>query len=215
MSAAAAPLTPAPPEGTTELGIDIVKVERIERALEKHGRRFPQRILTEAEDAYVRDRPENLAGRWAAKEAVSKVLGLGVRGVGWREIEIVRLPTGQPTVRLHDRALRRAGQLGMERIAVSISHEREYAVAIAYGIRRAGGTFVFPLDVEARLDDRERSILARMERLRAMDREVTASEGAAGEAAAEESPARESPARAAAAASGDPAPGGEPGPADA
>jgi holo-[acyl-carrier protein] synthase len=165
-----------PPAGTTELGIDIVKVDRIRNALAKHGRRFPKRILTESEDAYVRDRPENLAGRWAAKEAVSKVLGLGVRGVGWREIEIVRLPTGQPTVRLHDRALARARQLGMERIAVSISHEREYAVAIAYGVRTAGGTFVFPLDIDARLDDREEAILARMERLRALHEEAVAAE---------------------------------------
>jgi hypothetical protein len=75
-------------------------------------------------------------------------------------------------VRLHDRALRRAEQLGMERIAVSISHERAYAVAVAFGIRTAGGTFVFPLDIEARLDDRERQILARMQRLREMDREL-------------------------------------------
>jgi holo-[acyl-carrier protein] synthase len=167
---------PSAPPGTTELGVDICHIERIRNALEKHGRRFPLRILTPGEDAYVRDRPETLAGRWAAKEAVSKVLGLGVRGVGWKEIEIVRLPTGQPTVRLHDRALRRADQLGMERIAVSISHEREYAVAIAFGIRTAGGSFVFPVDVEARLDDRERQILARMERLRALDRDVRAAE---------------------------------------
>jgi holo-[acyl-carrier protein] synthase len=168
-----------PPAGTTELGIDIIRVDRIVKALEKHGRRFPLRILTAAEDAYVRDRPENLAGRWAAKEAVSKVLGLGVRGVGWREIEIVRLPTGQPTVRLHDRALRRAQQLGMERIAVSISHEHEYAVAIAFGVRTEGGTFVFPLDVEARLDDREQQLMARLARLRDLDADVRAAEMAA------------------------------------
>ena len=167
------------PEGTTELGIDIIRVDRIVKALEKHGRRFPLRILTPAEDAYVRDRPENLAGRWAAKEAISKVLGLGVRGVGWREIEIVRLPTGQPTVRLHDRALRRAQQLGMERIAVSISHEHEYAVAMAVGMRTEGGTFVFPLDVEARLDDREQQLMARLSRLRDLDAEVRAAEVAA------------------------------------
>jgi holo-[acyl-carrier protein] synthase len=170
---------PRPPEGTTELGIDIVKVERIEQALAKFGDRFPRRILTDAEHAYVRNRPENLAGRWAAKEAVSKVLGLGVRGVGWREIEIVRLPTGQPTVRLHDRALRRADQLGMERIAVSISHEREFAVAIAFGVRTTGGAFVFPVDVEARLDDRERQILARMAKLRDLDRAARAREAGA------------------------------------
>ena len=159
------------PEGTTELGIDIIKVDRIRSALARFGDRFPRRILTEAENAYVRDRPENLAGRWAAKEAVSKVLGLGVRGVGWREIEIVRLPTGQPTVALHDRALRRAEQLGMTRVAVSISHEHEYAVAIAFGIRTQGGAFVFPPDIEARLDDRERGILERMRRLRDLEQE--------------------------------------------
>jgi holo-[acyl-carrier-protein] synthase len=155
-----------PPAGTTELGIDIIRVDRIKGTLAKFGRRFARRVLTESEDRYVRDRPENFAGRWAAKEAVSKVLGLGVRGVGWTEIEIQRLPTGAPAVRLHGRAARRAEQLGMDRIAVSISHEDEYAVAIAFGIRTAGGRYVFPLDIEERLDDRERRILARMERLR-------------------------------------------------
>src|SRR5947208_6956908 len=155
-----------PPPGTTELGVDIIKVERIRSTLTRVGRRFARRVLTAAEDRYVRDRPETLAGRWAAKEAVSKVLGLGVRGIGWTEIEIERLPTGAPSVRLHGRAARRAEQLGMERIAVSISHESEYAVAIAFGIRTTGGRFLFPPDIEERLDDRERRILARMERLR-------------------------------------------------
>ena len=152
----------------SELGIDIIKVARIRAALARFGARFSARVLTPAERAYVRDRPETFAGRWAAKEAVSKVLGLGVRGIGWKEIEIVRLPTGQPSVQLHDRAARRAEQLGMARIAVSISHEDDYAVAIAYGIRSTGGRFVFPPDIEERLDDRERRILARMERLRSL-----------------------------------------------
>ena len=160
------------PAGTSELGIDIIQVARIKATLAKFGRRFARRVLTEAEDRYVRDRPQNFAGRWAAKEAVSKVLGLGVRGVGWTEIEIQRLPTGQPSVRLHGRAERRAEQLGMERIAVSISHEAEYAVAIAFGIRTAGGRYVFPLDIEERLDDRERRLLARMERLQSLSAEA-------------------------------------------
>ncbi len=158
----------SPPSGTSELGIDIIKVGRISDTLAKFGRRFSRRVLTEAEDRYVRDRPETFSGRWAAKEAVSKVLGLGVRGIGWRDIEIERLPTGQPAVRLHGRAAARAEQLGMGRIAVSITHESEYAVAIAFGVRTAGGRFLFPSDIEARLDDRERRILARMERLRSM-----------------------------------------------
>ena len=164
---------PVPP-GTTELGIDIIKVDRIRASLERFGDRFSRRVLTDAERRYVRDRPETMAGRWAAKEAVSKVLGLGVRGIGWRDIEIERLPTGQPAVRLHGRAADRAEQLGMDRIAVSISHESDYAVAIAFGVRTAGGRYLFPPDIEDRLDERERRILARIERLR-----VTAEAGGA------------------------------------
>lgn len=162
---------PSVPEGTTELGIDIIKIERIAAALKRFGDRFPKRVLTDSEQRYVRNRPQNFAGRWAAKEAVSKVLGLGVRGVGWRDIEILRLPTGAPSVRLQGRAKARAEQLGMGRIAVSISHEGDYAVAIAFGIRSAGGTFIFPPEIEERLDSRERQILARMGRLRDLERE--------------------------------------------
>jgi holo-[acyl-carrier protein] synthase len=155
-----------PPAGTEELGLDIIRVARIREALDRFGDRFVARVLTPAEARYVRGRPETFAGRWAAKEAVSKVLGLGVRGIGWRDIEIERLPTGQPAVRLHGRAAARADQLGVERVAVSITHEREYALAIAFGVRRAGGRYVLPPDVEARLDEREAALLRRMERLR-------------------------------------------------
>jgi holo-[acyl-carrier protein] synthase len=161
----------APPE-TTELGVDIIRVQRIADALARFGDRFASRVLTPMEAAYVRNRPETLAGRWAAKEAVSKVLGLGVRGIGWREIEIERLPTGQPAVRLHGRAARRATQLGMGRIAVSISHESDFAIATAFGIRTAGGRFLFPPDIDERLDDHERRLVAKMERLRQMHREA-------------------------------------------
>ena len=154
--------------GITELGIDIIKVERIRASLARFGDRFSNRVLTPNEQRYVRGRPETMAGRWAAKEAVSKVLGLGVRGIGWRDIEIERLPTGQPAVRLPGRAQARAEQLGMGRIAVTISHEADYAVAMAFGIRTTGGRYLFPPDIEDRLDDRERRILARIERLRDM-----------------------------------------------
>jgi len=171
--------------GTQELGIDIIRVDRIRHTLERFGERFANRVLTPSERRYVRNRPETLAGRWAAKEAVSKVLGLGVRGIGWREIEIERLPTGQPSVRLHGRAARRAEQLGMARIAVSISHEADYAVAIAFGVRTAGGRFLFPTDIEERLDDRERRILARMERLRSMHEAGSDTAAAPAEAPAE------------------------------
>ncbi len=158
----------AVPEGTTELGIDIIKVERIRAAIERFGERFARRVLTDRERRYVRDRPETFAGRWAAKEAVSKVLGLGVRGIGWQDIEVERMPTGQPAVRLHGRAAQRAEQLGMGRIAISITHESDYAVAVAFGVRTAGGRYVFPLDIDERLDDRERQLLRRLERMRTL-----------------------------------------------
>ena len=162
------------PEGTTELGIDIVKVDRIRAALDRFGDRFSNRVLTPAERRYVRGRPETFAGRWAAKEAVSKVLGLGVRGIGWKDIEVERMPTGQPAIRLHGRAAQRAEQLGMGRVALSITHESEYAVAIAFGVRTAGGRYVFPPDIDDRLDDRERTLLARFERMRALHEQTRA-----------------------------------------
>jgi holo-[acyl-carrier protein] synthase len=167
---------PVPPPETTELGIDIIRVSRIADAITRFGDRFTKRILTPSESGYVRNRPETLAGRWAAKEAVSKVLGLGVRGIGWRDIEIERMPTGQPAVKLHGRAAKRAEQLGMGRIAISITHEAEYAVAIAFGVRTAGGRYVFPPDIEERLDERERHLMGRMERLRAMHKEAASLE---------------------------------------
>jgi len=172
---------PAPPPETTELGIDIIRVQRIRDSLARFGDRFTRRVLTPTEAAYVRNRPETMAGRWAAKEAVSKVLGLGVRGIGWRDIEVERLPTGQPAIKLHGRAARRAEQLGMGRIALSITHESEYAVAIAYGVRTAGGRFLYPPDIEERLTEREAVMLKRFERLRALAKETAALEAALGQ----------------------------------
>ena len=163
---------PLPPAGTAELGLDIIRVDRIREALERFGDRFAGRVLTPAESRYVQNRPETFAGRWAAKEAVSKVLGLGVRGIGWRDIEIERLPTGQPAVVLHGRAVARATQLGIERVAVSITHEREYALAVAFGVRTAGGRYVFPPDIEQVLDEREATLARRIDRLRGLAREA-------------------------------------------
>ncbi len=91
-----------------EIGVDLIDIERIKRMLERFPDRFRQRILTDAEQRYCRRKPERIAGRWAAKEAVSKVLGLGVRGVGWREIEVLPNWAGAPQVVLHGRALARA-----------------------------------------------------------------------------------------------------------
>jgi holo-[acyl-carrier protein] synthase len=148
------------------LGVDIVRIGRVAGVLERFGGRFLGRVLTPAERAYVGHHPGRLAGRWAAKEAVSKVLGLGVRGIGWREIEIERLPTGQPAVRLSGRAAARAAQLGLGPIAVSISHEGDHAIAVAFAWRTTPGRFLFPPGLEEAIGERERVLAARLERLR-------------------------------------------------
>jgi len=119
---------------SNEIGIDIIETVRIKGVLERHDQRFLGRVYTEWERAYCRRNVLHLAGRWAAKEAVSKVLGLGIRGVGWREIEIRRTPLGQPIVSLHGRAEERRQALGLASpLAVSISHIRDLAVAVAVG----------------------------------------------------------------------------------
>jgi holo-[acyl-carrier protein] synthase len=114
-----------------EIGIDLVDIDRIIAVLERFPNRFRERVLTEAEARYCGNKVDRIAGRWAAKEAISKVLGLGVRGVGWREIEILPNWAGAPQVRLHARAAARAAKLDLEDVTVSISHERKMATAVA------------------------------------------------------------------------------------
>ena len=115
------------------VGVDIIEISRIRAAAERWGPRFLNRIFTPGELAYARARPPQLAARFASKEAVMKLLGTGVRGVAWREIEVVRQRTGAPSVALHGRALRRAQRLGLGDVSLSISHSREYAVAFVVG----------------------------------------------------------------------------------
>ena len=115
-------------------GVDIIEIERIQRALERWGDRFLRRIYTEDEAAYCRGRPPNLAGRFAAKEAAMKALGTGLRGVGWKDIEVVRNQAGAPSVLLHGRAKVRAETLGVRELSLSLSHSRNYAVAFVVGL---------------------------------------------------------------------------------
>ncbi|HEY8178801.1 MAG TPA: holo-ACP synthase [Candidatus Limnocylindria bacterium] len=122
-----------------EIGIDLVDIDRIISVLERFPNRFRERVLTEAEARYCGKKVDRIAGRWAAKEAISKVLGLGVRGVGWREIEILPNWAGAPQVRLHARAAARAAALDLEDVTVSISHERKMATAVAIAHVRVSG----------------------------------------------------------------------------
>ena len=114
-------------------GVDIVEIARVKSVAERHGDRFLKRIYTDGETAYCRGRAPQLASRFAAKEAVMKALGTGARGVSWREIEVVRARGGPPNIRLHARALARAQFLGIEHLAVSLSHSQDFAVASVVG----------------------------------------------------------------------------------
>lgn len=111
------------------VGVDLIETRRIARALERWGDRFLLYVYTPAEVEYCRNHVPELAARFAAKEAVSKALGTGLRGVKWREMEVLSDVRGKPLVRLHGRARKRAEQLGLDEFAISLSHSRRYAIA--------------------------------------------------------------------------------------
>jgi len=111
------------------VGVDIIEIARIERAVVRWDARFVQRVYTDAEVALCRGRVPELAVRFAGKEAISKALGTGLSGVSWREMEILADPRGKPLVQLYERAAQRAVLLGLTEFAISLSHSRDYAVA--------------------------------------------------------------------------------------
>ncbi len=112
------------------VGVDIVEIERVAAVVARWGRRFLERVYTAAELAYCRDRTPELAARFAGKEAISKALGTGIRGLAWRDLEILADPLGKPIVRLHGRAGKRALAIGLSQFAISLSHSRDFAVAM-------------------------------------------------------------------------------------
>jgi holo-[acyl-carrier protein] synthase len=129
-----------PPLGVNvAVGIDIIEVGRVRKVFEKHGERFLRRVFTEKEVQQCRRaatvRAARLAGRFAAKEAISKALGTGLHGVGWREMEVVQLRSGRPTVTLYGNARRRAEFLGLSAFDVSIADLTEFSIAIAVAVQ--------------------------------------------------------------------------------
>src|SRR5256885_9570596 len=102
------------------VGIDMIEIERVTKVLEKYPERFLRRVFTPEEVAYCRGRVQELAARFAAKEAVMKALGTGARGLAWREIEILPNRRGKPLVYLHGDAKRRGDKIGMRGIDVSL-----------------------------------------------------------------------------------------------
>jgi holo-[acyl-carrier protein] synthase len=114
-------------------GIDLAEVPRVRAAIERYGRRFIERIYTPAEIAYVErkaNRYERYAARFAAKEAGMKAIGTGWRhGVRWQDFEVVNLPSGRPTLKLHGVAARVAERLGVRAISLSLTHTAQQGMA--------------------------------------------------------------------------------------
>jgi holo-[acyl-carrier protein] synthase len=111
-------------------GIDLIEIHRIRAVTGRYGERFTRRIFTPAELAYCKGRPESLAARFAAKEAVSKALGTGIGPVSWQEIEIGGSEYEAPRVILHARAERLAKALRLTTWSVSLSHSETHAIAV-------------------------------------------------------------------------------------
>ena len=120
------------------LGTDLIECQRVADVLDRHRDRFLKRMLTDAETAYChthRDPVPRIAGRFAAKEAILKVIGTGWRGqIAWTDIEITNDPLGQPLVRLTGQTAQLAARRGVARILVSITHTPHYAAATAIGL---------------------------------------------------------------------------------
>ncbi len=116
-------------------GVDIIEIERIERAIMRWNERFLQRVYTPAEVAYCRGRAQSLAGRFAGKEATSKALGVGIRVLRWRDIEILPDQRGKPTISLRGRAKDVAHRQGLTGFDISITHSRGDALAFVIAWR--------------------------------------------------------------------------------
>ncbi len=116
-----------------QTGIDLIEVARIEASIAQYGERFLSRVFSADELEYCRGRPHQLAARFAAKEAVSKVLGVGIQhrdGVAWNDIQVISGARGKPAVQLTGKAADRARELQLQNFALSLSHTHEHAIAM-------------------------------------------------------------------------------------
>jgi holo-[acyl-carrier protein] synthase len=113
------------------VGVDMIEISRIERAISRHGDRFYARFFTSQEREFCNGRPERLAGRFAVKEAVGKALGTGIGDVNWTDIEVVCDGRGKPELVLHNQAEALAAQLGLHQWSISLSHTETHAIGFA------------------------------------------------------------------------------------
>jgi|TARA_B100001750_G_scaffold242752_1_gene256712 holo-[acyl-carrier protein] synthase len=110
-------------------GIDIIEINRIVDVKKRFNKRFLKKIYTDQEILYCKDRGPQLASRFAAKEAMMKALGTGIRGIPWKSIEVTRERGKAPKILLHGAAKKKAKELKIHNIALSLSHSKKFAVA--------------------------------------------------------------------------------------
>ena len=115
-------------------GVDLIEIDRIAEMVSRHGKHYLERIYTPAELELYGKRAEALAGRFAAKEAVSKALGCGIGEVEWKEIEIVGDEQSAPVLHLYGKAAQKADELGLANWSVSISHDQSQVVAFVVAV---------------------------------------------------------------------------------
>ena len=120
------------------VGVDMVEVSRMARGVARHGERFYNRFFTAQEQAYCEGRAENLAGRFAIKEAVGKALGTGIGDVRWVDIEVVNDERGRPLLILHDQAQTLADELGLIEWSISLSHTETHAIGFVVAMGQKG-----------------------------------------------------------------------------
>jgi holo-[acyl-carrier protein] synthase len=116
------------------VGTDLIEIARIQQSVARFGDRFLRRVFTPSEIDYCRRKKnaaESFAARFAAKEAGAKALGTGIsQGISWLELEVVRQPSGKPTLQLTGRAAQRALQLGVATVSLSLTHSKDIALAV-------------------------------------------------------------------------------------
>ncbi len=124
-------------------GIDLIECDRIAKVLENHGQRFLHRVLTPAERELAgkyKNPVPFIAGRWAAKEAILKMIGTGWRGkIAWTDIEVINNAMGQPEVTLTGEVKNIAEKLGISHVSVSITHTANFAIASAVALAQKEG----------------------------------------------------------------------------
>lgn len=118
-----------------QIGIDIIEISRIRQAIMRWGERFLQRVYTDAELELYRGKGESLAARFAGKEAAIKALDLAGKVISWKDIEILSEISGKPVINLYGQANKQAREMGLCGLGISLSHSREYAVALVVGER--------------------------------------------------------------------------------